>query len=132
MEESLVLEDGTLVGGAFFGARRRILGELVFNTNMTGYIEALTDPSYRGQILMMTYPLIGNYGVDPDAMESEAIQPTGFVVKEACPIPSHPRSAMGLGDFLRRHETPAIEGADTRALPIRIRGKGKRKDDMLP
>src|ERR671936_484697 len=89
MEGSLVLEDGTAVGGTFFGARRRILGELVFNTNMTGYTEALTDPSYRGQILMMTYPLIGNYGVDPEAMESESIQPTGFVVKEARKAP-HP------------------------------------------
>ena len=132
MEGSLVLEDGTAVGGTFFGARRRILGELVFNTNMTGYTEALTDPSYRGQILMMTYPLIGNYGVDPEAMESEAIQPTGFVVKEACPAPSHPRSAFGIGEFLKRHETPAIEGADTRALTIRIRSKGTMKAALVP
>src|SRR5256886_15913601 len=132
MEGSLVLEDGTVAQGPFFGARRRILGELVFNTNMTGYTEALTDPSYRGQILMMTYPLIGNYGVDPATMESDTIQPTGFVVKEACPMPSHPRSAMGLGDFLRRHQTPAIEGADTRALTIRIRSKGTMKAALVP
>lgn len=132
MEGSLVLEDGTAVRGAFFGARRRILGELVSNTNMTGYTEALTDPSYRGQILMMTYPLIGNYGVDPAAMESETIQPTGFVVKEACAAPSHPRSAFGIGDFLKRHETPAIEGADTRALTIRIRSKGTMKAALVP
>src|SRR5437899_120009 len=132
MEGSLVLEDGTVARGPFFGARRRILGELVFNTNMTGYTEALTDPSYRGQILMMTYPLIGNYGVDPSTMESDTIQPTGFVVKEACPMPSHPRSAMGLGDFLRRHQTPAIEGADTRALTIRIRSKGTMKAALVP
>jgi len=132
MEGSLVLEDGTAVRGTFFGARRRILGELVFNTNMTGYTEALTDPSYRGQILMMTYPLIGNYGVDPGAMESEAIQPAGFVVKEACPAPSHPRSAFGIGEFLKRHETPAIEGADTRALTIRIRSKGTMKAALVP
>ncbi|MGI0148717.1 MAG: glutamine-hydrolyzing carbamoyl-phosphate synthase small subunit, partial [Thermoplasmata archaeon] len=132
MEGSLVLEDGTAVRGTFFGARRRILGELVFNTNMTGYTEALTDPSYRGQILMMTYPLIGNYGVDPGAMESETIQPTGFVVKEACPAPSHPRSAFGIGDFLKQHETPAIEGADTRALTIRIRSKGTMKAALVP
>jgi len=116
MDGSLVLEDGTAVRGAFFGARRRVFGELVFNTNMTGYTEALTDPSYRGQILMMTYPLIGNYGVDPETMESETIQPTGFVVREACAAPSHPRSSLGLADFLRNHETPAIEQADTRAL----------------
>src|SRR2546428_378291 len=101
MDGALVLEDGTAVRGAFFGARRSIFGELVFNTNMTGYTEALTDPSYRGQILMMTYPLIGNYGVDPGAMESETIQPTGFVVKEACAAPSHPKSAMSLAEFLR-------------------------------
>jgi len=132
MEGSLVLEDGTAVRGSFFGARRRILGELVFNTNMTGYTEALTDPSYRGQILMMTYPLIGNYGVDPGAMESETIQPTGFVVKEACAAPSHPRSAFGIGDFLKRHETPAIEGVDTRALTIRIRSKGTMKAALVP
>jgi carbamoyl-phosphate synthase small subunit len=132
MEGSLVLEDGTAIRGAFFGARRRILGELVFNTNMTGYTEALTDPSYRGQILMMTYPLIGNYGVDPEAMESETIQPTGFVVKEACPVPSHPRSAFGIGEFLKRHDTPAIEGADTRSLTIRIRSKGTMKAALVP
>src|SRR5436853_5881020 len=132
MEGSLVLEDGTVARGPFFGARRMILGELVFNTNMTGYTEALTDPSYRGQILMMTYPLIGNYGVDPDTMESDAIQPTGFVVKEACATPNHPRSAMSLGDFLKRHQTPAIEGADTRALTIRIRSKGTMKAALVP
>src|SRR5205814_685355 len=85
----------------------RILGELVFNTNMTGYTEALTDPSYRGQILMMTYPLIGNYGVNLESMESETIQPSGFVVKEACATPSHPRSAMDLAAFLQQPATPS-------------------------
>src|SRR5438046_6649356 len=132
VEGSVVLEDGTVGRGPFFGARRRVRGGLAFSTNMTGYTDALTDPSYRGQILLMTYPLIGNYGVDPDAMESDTIQPTGFVVKEACATPSHPRSAMGLGDFLKRHETPAIEGADTRALTIRIRSKGTMKAALVP
>src|SRR5438876_714878 len=132
MEGSLVLEDGTVVRGAFFGAPRRILGELVFNTNMTGYTEALTDPSYRGQILMMTYPLIGNYGVNLESMESETIQPSGFVVKEACATPSHPRSAMDLAAFLQQHETPAMEGADTRALTIRIRSNGTMKAALVP
>src|SRR5438094_8030670 len=132
MEGSLVLEDGTVARGPFFGARRRILGELVFNTNMTGYTEALTDPWYRGQILMMTYQLIGNYGVDPHAMESDTSQPTGFVVKQACPTPSHPRSTMGLGDFQKRHEKSAIEGADTRALTTRIRSKGTMKAALAP
>src|SRR5213596_859222 len=132
MESSLVLEDGTAIRGAFFGARRKVFGELVFNTNMTGYTEALTDPSYRGQILMMTYPLIGNYGVDPESMESETIQPTGFVVKEACAVPSHPKSAIDLAAFLQRHETPAMEGADTRALTIRIRSNGTMKAALVP
>ncbi|HKW43411.1 MAG TPA: glutamine-hydrolyzing carbamoyl-phosphate synthase small subunit [Thermoplasmata archaeon] len=132
MDGSLVLEDGTTVRGAFFGANRRILGELVFNTNMTGYTEALTDPSYRGQILMMTYPLIGNYGVDPSALESDTIQPMGFVVKEACAVPSHPRSAMALSEFLRSHDTPAIEGADTRALTLKIRSSGTMKAALVP
>ncbi len=131
MEGSLVLEDGTAIRGAFFGARRRVFGELVFNTNMTGYTEALTDPSYRGQILMMTYPLIGNYGVDPNSMESDTIQPSGFVVKEACAVPSHPESAMPLSVFLRQHATPAMEGADTRALTIRIRSKGTMKAALV-
>src|SRR6266704_888102 len=88
MEGSLVLEDGTVARGPFFGARRRILGELVFNTNMTGYTEALTDPSYRGQILMMTYPLIGNYGVDPDTMESDTIQLRSKGTMKAALVPA--------------------------------------------
>jgi len=132
MEGSLVLEDGTTIRGVFFGARRKVFGELVFNTNMTGYTEALSDPSYRGQILMMTYPLIGNYGVDPEAMESETIQPTGFVVKEACAVPSHPRSTLNLQDFLKTHGTPAIEDADTRSLTIKIRSKGTMKAALVP
>src|SRR5881409_2083146 len=103
MESSLVLEDGTAIRGTFFGARRKVFGELVFNPNMTGYTEALTDPSYRGQILMMTYPLIGNYGVDPESMESETIQVTEFVVKEACPTPVHPKATMGVDRFLDEH-----------------------------
>src|SRR2546422_20101 len=97
MQGTLVVEDGTTAEGVFFGSNRRVFGELVFNTNMTGYTEALTDPSYRGQILMMTYPLIGNYGVDPASMESGEIQVTGFVVKEACPVPVHPKASMDVG-----------------------------------
>ena len=132
MSGSLVLEDGTAVRGAFFGARRKVFGELVFNTNMTGYTEALTDPSYRGQILMMTYPLIGNYGVDPATMESGTIQPTGFVVKEACAVPSHPKSSFGLSEFLGQHKTPGMEGVDTRALTIQIRSAGTMKAALVP
>src|SRR5882672_12233186 len=90
MGATLVIEDGTAVRGDSFGSQKPAFGELVFNTGMSGYQESLTDPSYRGQVLLMTYPLIGNYGLDLQAMESETIQPVGFVVKEACPIPSHP------------------------------------------
>lgn len=132
MEGSLILEDGTVVRGASFGARTKVFGELVFNTNMTGYTEALTDPSYRGQILLMTYPLIGNYGVDPAWMESDGIQVTGFVVREACATPSHPRSQMGLAPFLKGYHVPGLQGADTRALTIRIRSRGTMKAALVP
>ncbi len=132
MEGSLVLEDGTIIRGSFFGFSKTSFGELVFNTNMTGYTEALTDPSYRGQILLMTYPLIGNYGVDPAWMESDEIQVTGFVVKEACAAPSHARSQQPLDPFLRDHGVPALQGADTRALTIRIRSQGTMKAALVP
>ena len=132
MESSLVLEDGTVVRGACFGAPTQVFGELVFNTNMTGYTEALTDPSYRGQILLMTYPLIGNYGVDPAWMESDEVQVTGFVVKEACATPSHARSQKALDPFLRDFRIPGLEGADTRALTIRIRSRGTMKAALVP
>src|SRR3989304_8236067 len=102
MEGSLVLEDGTVVGGLVFGATRTVYGELVFNTNMTGYCGALTDPSSRGQILMMTYPLIGNYGVDRATVESGEIQVTGYIVREACRTPSHPTSNLGVRPFLHQ------------------------------
>ena len=124
MQGSLVLEDGTVVGGLVFGARRTVYGELVFNTNMTGYCEALTDPSYRGQILMMTYPLIGNYGVDPATAESREVQVTGYVVREACRTPSHATSRMGLEAFLQQYATPGLEGVDTRALTLKTRTRG--------
>jgi len=124
MEGSLVLEDGTVVGGIVFGSPRTVYGELVFNTNMTGYCEALTDPSYRGQILMMTYPLIGNYGVDPATVESSEVQVTGYVVREACKVPSHPTSNMGLDAFLQQHGIPGIEGVDTRMLTLKTRARG--------
>ncbi len=132
MEGSLILEDGTVVRGASFGASTKVFGELVFNTNMTGYTEALTDPSYRGQILLMTYPLIGNYGVDPAWMESDDIQVTGFVVKEACAAPSHARSQKTVDAFLRDYHVPGLQEADTRALTIRIRSRGTMKAALVP
>ncbi len=124
MEGALVLEDGKVVRGPSFGAETTAFGELVFNTNMTGYCEALTDPSYGGQILMMTYPLVGNYGVDPETYESSRIQVKGFVVKEHWRGPTHPSSRMGLDEFLSSQGIPGIEGVDTRELTIKTRVHG--------
>ena len=122
-----MLEDGTVLEGVSFGASGTAYGEIVFNTNMTGYCEALTDPSYRGQILMMTYPLIGNYGVDSSTFESPRIQPRAFVVRENCITPSHRTSAMSLHKFLLRNGIPGISGVDSRMLTIKIREHGTMK-----
>jgi len=127
MKGVLVLEDGSVVEGNVFGAQTTVFGELVFNTSMTGYCEALTDPSYKGQILMMTYPLIGNYGVDPSTFESPAIQPWGYVVRENCKIPSHVKSKMSLHKFLLGNDVPGIENIDTRKLTIKTRVHGTMK-----
>ncbi|MFQ6012723.1 MAG: glutamine-hydrolyzing carbamoyl-phosphate synthase small subunit [Thermoplasmata archaeon] len=124
MEGLLVLEDGQVLRGPAFGAEATVFGELVFNTNMTGYCEALTDPSYQGQILLMTYPLIGNYGVDPQTLESDRIQVTGFVIRELWRGPTHPRSQTGVDAFLRDEGIPGIEGVDTRHLTITTRVHG--------
>src|SRR5439155_12999529 len=113
MRGTLVVEDGTTAEGMFFGSNKRVFGELVFNTNMTGYTEALTDPSYRGQILMMTYPLIGNYGVDPASMESKEIQVTGSSGKEPCPTPVNPKASMAVARFLSGKGRPGRSGGDT-------------------
>lgn len=124
MEGALVLEDGKVVRGPCFGARETVFGELVFNTNMTGYCEALTDPSFKGQVLMMTYPLVGNYGVDPSTLESDRIQATGFVVHDLWRGPTHPSSRMGVDEFLKEQDVPGLEGVDTRDLTIRTRLHG--------
>ncbi|MBI5780000.1 MAG: glutamine-hydrolyzing carbamoyl-phosphate synthase small subunit [Planctomycetes bacterium] len=120
----LVLEDGSIIHGNGFGSEKTIKGELVFNTGMTGYQEALTDPSYNGQILMMTYPLIGNYGISPECSESEKIQAEGFVVRELCEQPSHRFSGMTVDSFLKGHRIPGISGIDTRQLTIKTRQSG--------
>ena len=106
------------------GAPVRGVGEIVFNTSMTGYQEILTDPSYAGQIVVMTFPLIGNYGTSTTAIESRRVQAAGFVVREACDEPSHWRSGMTLRQYLQTHNVPAIAGIDTRALTRRIRSGG--------
>jgi carbamoyl-phosphate synthase small subunit len=120
----LVLEDGAVFEGRPFGALERAHGEVVFNTSMTGYQEALTDPSYAGQILVMTYPLQGNYGINRIDVESRRIQVRGFVVREHCDLPSHWRSEGTLHDYLSQRGIPGISGVDTRALTRRLRSVG--------
>ena len=127
MKAILALEDGTIFEGESFGAEVECEGEVVFNTSLTGYQEILTDPSYNSQIVTMTYPLIGNYGINPADFESQKPQISGFVVKEYCPYPSNWRSTITLGDFLKEHNIPAIEGIDTRALVRHIRLQGAMK-----
>jgi carbamoyl-phosphate synthase small subunit len=120
----LVLEDGTAFRGVNAGAPVRGCGELVFNTCMTGYEEILTDPSYAGQIVTMTYPLIGNYGTNSDDVESRQVQAAGLVMREECDHASHWRSGESLREFLTRRGVPAIAGVDTRALTRRLRAGG--------
>ncbi|MCB1237230.1 MAG: glutamine-hydrolyzing carbamoyl-phosphate synthase small subunit [Verrucomicrobiae bacterium] len=120
----LALEDGTVFEGSAFGAEGVMTGEICFNTSMTGYQEVLTDPSYRGQIVTMTYPLIGNYGVNPTDAESGHVHVRGFVIEELCEIPSNWRSAETLDAYLKRHAVPGIQGVDTRALTKRLRVAG--------
>jgi len=120
----LVLEDGSIYSGTTFGAPRAAFGEVVFNTAMTGYQEMLTDPSYAGQVLVLTYPLIGNYGISEAAFESRTIQAAGLIVREDCPTPSHSDSTETLDAFLKRHGVPGVAGVDTRALTRRLRNTG--------
>lgn len=120
----LVLEDGRTFRGASFGAEGETFGEMVFNTSMSGYQEILTDPSYAGQIVCMTYPLIGNYGVNEEDVESRRPWVEGFVVREASKIASNWRSTETLDSYLKRHKIVGIERIDTRALVRHIRDKG--------
>jgi carbamoyl-phosphate synthase small subunit len=120
----LVLEDGSVFTGRAFGASARSEGEVVFSTAMTGYQEMLTDPSYAGQILVLTYPLVGNYGVNALDVESRRIQVRGFVVREECPLPSHWQSTGTVHDYLVSQDIPGLAGVDTRALTRRLRSVG--------
>lgn len=120
----LLLEDGTLFHGYTFAGQGRALGEVVFNTSMTGYQEVLTDPSYKGQIVAMTYPLTGTYGINDEDLESAAIQVEGFVVKEYQDFVSNWRSTRTLADFLNEYRKIGIEGIDTRALTRHLRVAG--------
>jgi carbamoyl-phosphate synthase small subunit len=123
-QAKLALEDGTVYTGRAFGAAGEKLGEVVFNTSMTGYQEVLTDPSYKGQIVTMTYPLIGNYGTTAADQESSAVQVEGFVVRELTRVPSNFRSHRDLDTYLKAYEVTGIEGIDTRALVRRLRVRG--------
>jgi carbamoyl-phosphate synthase small subunit len=124
MRALLALEDGTVFYGNTFAGEGEISGEVVFNTGMTGYQEVLTDPSYKGQIVTMTYPLIGNYGINSEDIESSRIQVEAFVVREYEPVPSNWRSQKTLADYLNEEGKIGIEGIDTRALTRHIRLAG--------
>lgn len=126
-EALLVLADGTVFDGESFGAEGETCGEVCFNTSMTGYQEILTDPSYRGQMVTMTYTQIGNYGINREDYESSKPWLSGFIVKEYFNIPSNWRSVESLGHFLKRHGIIGIEGIDTRALTRHIRDKGAQQ-----
>lgn len=143
MKAFLILEDGTVFEGTHIGADRTIISEIVFNTSMAGYLEVLTDPSYAGQAVCMTYPLIGNYGICEDDMESKRPWPDGFIVRELSRIPSNFRSDGTIQDFLKLNDVPGIAGIDTRALTKILREKGTmngmittdeayKLDDIIP
>ena len=120
----LALEDGTVFKGQAFGATESVAGEVCFNTSMTGYQEILTDPSYKGQIVTMTYPLIGNYGVNDQDIESYQTHTSGFVVRELSPVVSNYRSDCSLNEYMVKNNIPGIQGIDTRALTKKLRVRG--------
>lgn len=124
MKTFLILEDGTVFEGTHIGARKEIVSEIVFNTSMAGYLEVLTDPSYAGQAVCMTYPLIGNYGICQDDMESKRPWPDGFIVRELSRVPSNFRCDITIQQFLEQNGVPGIAGIDTRALTRILREKG--------
>ena len=127
----LCFADGTVFAGQPFGADREVRGEVVFNTGMTGYVETLTDPSYRGQILVLTYPLQGNYGVPEGPYESDRIQIQGLVVSHYSAEPSHHAATKSLGAWLQAAGVPAIAGVDTRTLTRRLRERGTMNGFLL-
>ncbi len=124
MKAFLILEDGTVFEGTSIGSTREVISEIVFNTSMTGYLEVLTDPSYAGQAVVMTYPLIGNYGICHEDMESKKPWPDGYIVRELSRIPSNFRSGDTIQNFLETNDIPGICGIDTRALTKILREKG--------
>ncbi|PAB60669.1 glutamine-hydrolyzing carbamoyl-phosphate synthase small subunit [Anaeromicrobium sediminis] len=127
MKASILLEDGTILEGISFGSKKTIVGEIVFNTGMTGYEEILTDPSYAGQVVVMTYPLIGNYGINLEDKESEKVQPKALIVKEYINHPSNYRSIKNLDEYLEENNILGVSNVDTRMLTKKIREKGVMK-----
>jgi len=128
----VLFEDGKLFEGEHFGAvKPASFGELVFNTSMSGYQEIITDPSYKGQLVTMTYPLIGNYGVCEEDVESTGPQIEGFIVKELCETPSNFRSQMSLDEYFKKHNVIGIQGVDTRALTRHLRTQGAMKGGIF-
>lgn len=127
MKAILALEDGSVFHGTGFGAPASAAGEACFNTSMTGYQEILTDPSYKGQIVAMTYPLIGNYGINEQDIESYQPHVAGFVVRELSPVVSNWRADYSLSEYLEKHGIPGIQGVDTRALTKKLRVRGAMK-----
>ncbi|RUM35505.1 MAG: carbamoyl phosphate synthase small subunit, partial [Desulfobulbus sp.] len=127
MKALIAFEDGTVLTGRSFTGAGEAVGEIVFNTSMSGYQEILTDPSYTGQLVTMTYPLIGNYGVNPEDMESTAVHPRAFLMREYQDQPSNFRSTGTLADFLKTYNVLGVEGIDTRMLTRIIRNSGAMK-----
>ena len=128
----LALSDGSVFRGRRLGAEAESVGLVVFNTSMTGYEEMLTDPSYGGQILVPTYPLIGNYGINLKDAQSKQIQVKGFVVRDDCDAPSHPHSEMTIHEYLEMNGIPGVSGVDTRAITRRIRSVGVMMGAIVP
>lgn len=124
MKAYLILEDGTVFTGKSIGSKKEVISEIVFNTSMTGYLEVLTDPSYAGQAVVMTYPLIGNYGICRKDMEAKGSSTDGFIVRELARLGSNFRNEQSIQDFLIEQDIPGIEGIDTRALTKILREKG--------
>lgn len=127
MKAKLILENGVIFEGKAFGYLKESVGEVVFNTGMTGYQEVLTDPSYYGQIVTMTYPLIGNYGINLEDVESKSVKVKGFIVREQCSYPSNFRCEFQIEDYLKQNKIIGLEGIDTRALTKILRNNGTMK-----
>ena len=124
MKAFLILEDGTVFEGTSIGSKKEVISEIVFNTSMTGYLEVLTDPSYAGQAVTMTYPLIGNYGICYSDMESLKAWPDGYIVREIARMANNFRNEAGIQEFLEKQDVTGIQGVDTRALTKILREKG--------